>query len=219
MTAAACAWLRARGVKVCQAFAAADEADGMAPLERAGFRHVTQLAFLRREVDRARDAAVWPPHEAPLTLCSYKPGCAELYAQTLLATHTASLDCSELNEPRTTAELLDGFREPDPIPARWYRALALDARDARTAVGVLVFDDGARPAEREISYLGVVPTARGQGYGSWLIRLAIAVAAKEGDDALTLSVDVRNTPAMKLYARHGFTEYERRGVWLATWPA
>jgi mycothiol synthase len=32
---------------------------------------------------------------------------------------------------------------------------------------------------------------------------------------LTVSVDARNEPAMKLYARHGFTEYDRREVWLA----
>src|SRR5947207_2316871 len=37
VTRAACEWLRACGVKVCQAFASASEALDMAPLERSGF--------------------------------------------------------------------------------------------------------------------------------------------------------------------------------------
>ncbi len=219
VTAAACAWLRERGVKVCQAFAAADEVGAMAPLERAGFRHITRLAFMRREVNREHDGAVWQPLAAPLALCSYKPGSVQLFTRSLASTHEASLDCPELNGARTTEEVLDGFRQPDPVPAKWYRVLALDAHDGKTAVGVLVFDNGREPAAREIAYLGVVPGSRGRGFGDWLIRFAIGVAVAEGDETLSVSVDVRNAPAMKLYARHGFVEYDRREVWLATWPA
>ena len=219
VTVAACAWLRERRVKVCQAFAAASERDEMAPLERCGFRHATQLVFLRREVDRERDQAVWQPLQSPLTLCSYKPGSAQPFAQTLVMTHEASLDCPELNEPRTTAELLDGFRQPEPTPARWYRVLATDVPHVSAAVGVLMFDDGPEPTDREISYVGIVPGARRRGYADQLIRFAIWVTYAQGDRALTVSVDARNEPAMKLYARHGFVEYDRREVWLASWSA
>ncbi len=219
VTAAACAWLRERSVKVCQAFAAADEIGAMAPLERYGFRHVTQLVFLRREVDRARDTIAWQPRESPVFLSSYKPGNAKLFAETLVATHEASLDCPELNEARTHADILDGFSQPHPTPEKWYRVLVHEACNpfAKPAAGVLVFDDGPEPDTRGISYLGVVPACRGRGYGDWLIRFAVQTASAAGD-ALTLSVDVRNTPAMKLYARHGFVAYDRREAWLATWP-
>ena len=36
-----------------------------------------------------------------------------------------------------------------------------------------------------------------------------------GYTTVTLSVDVRNASAMKLYVRYGFVEYDRREVWLA----
>ena len=49
------------------------------------------------------------------------------------------------------------------------------------------------------------------------MRAAITIAAA-ADERLTVSVDVRNTPATALYARHGFVEYDRRAVWLAAWP-
>src|SRR5262245_39124059 len=39
LVSAACGWLRSRGVKVCQVFAA--DADDLAALERHAFRHVT----------------------------------------------------------------------------------------------------------------------------------------------------------------------------------
>ncbi len=220
VTSAACAWLRERGVKVCQAFAGADEVRDMAPLERYGFRHVTQLAFLRREIDRTHDGIAWQPHESPVFLASPTSRNASLFAEALIATYEASLDCPELNATRTRVDILDGFSEPHPTPDKWCRVLVHETRDrsAKAAVGVLVLDDGEAPDSRSISYLGVVPGCRGRGYGDWLIRFAARVASEAGE-ALTLSVDVRNSPAMKLYARHGFIEYDRREAWLATWPA
>src|SRR5882672_1277881 len=43
LAGAACDWLRARGVKVCQVFAPADDIPAMAAMERRGFRRLTQL--------------------------------------------------------------------------------------------------------------------------------------------------------------------------------
>lgn len=215
VTAAAVAWLRERGVKVCQAFAAAGEAADMAPLERAGFTHTTQLLFLRREIDRPRDEPLWEPFVGPLVFHPHAPETAQAFAQTLVATHAASLDCPELNVPRTTQDVLDGFREPNPLPKKWLRTL-VTAEGLWTAAGVVALDDSSDPAAREIAYLGIIPTFRGRGYGDWLLRFAISVAAAHDETALTVSVDARNAPAMHLYTRRGFVEYDRREVWLLT---
>ena len=37
--------------------------------------------------------------------------------------------------------------------------------------------------------------------------------------AVTLSVDARNDPALRLYHRHGFRMLDRKDVYLALWPA
>lgn len=205
---AACEWLRARGVKVCQAFADRDELARMGPLERAGFRYVTQLVFMRRPVrthDRL-ETSHWLDGE------HYLPAMREEFAATLLQTHDGTLDCPELNAYRTPAELVAGFDLPGGASA-WHFL----ARAGTAPVGLVLLN----PVERslELAYLGVVPEARGRGYGAGLVRRALHLAAGADFETVSLSVDVRNTPAVRLYTKCGFTEYERRGVWLATWPA
>ena len=78
--------------------------------------------------------------------------------------------------------------------------------------------DAAGELSTELTYIGVVPGARGRGFGADLLNYAMAAAGLEGVAVLNVSVDARNTPAMRLYARHKFAEYDRRGVWLAAWP-
>jgi ribosomal protein S18 acetylase RimI-like enzyme len=208
VAASACEWLRDRGTKVCQAFVTADDTADLAPLERHGFWRVTELASSRRAVGTSFDTpappARWRPWDA-------EPTCAQL--ELLLATHQDTLDCPELNHARTAEEILAGFRPGRDSRSTWWSAL--DETDR--LVGVVQFDGTASDA-LEVSYLGLVPSARGRGLAGALIRFADRVAATGGYRTLNVSVDVRNTPAMKLYARHGFIEYDRRAVWLAVWP-
>ncbi|MDY3551060.1 GNAT family N-acetyltransferase [Gemmata sp. JC717] len=213
VASAACVWLRGRGVRVCQAFALANELHLMNSLERVGFRYTTQLAFLRRETaGGARD------EHGPRVSCEPVPlsdsPLSVQVREVLLATHRATLDCPELNAPRTADEIVAGF---EVAPNRECRLVYHEGR----CVGVLLLDlldtdSGARDAE--LSYLGIVPEARGHGLGRAALAFALGTLSDAGAGALSLSVDMRNTPAARLYARLGFAEYERRGVWLATWP-
>jgi|SRR5579883_1508052 len=208
VTTAACEWLRGRGVKVCQAFAPASEMASMAPLERAGFQHVTQLVFMRHEVDRQRDE-LRPEDWLDRTL--YLPAFRDEFAKTLLATHENTLDCPELNGGRTDEEIVAGFDLPDRSTATaWHFLAKLDGQP----VGLVMMNPGAETLE--LSYLGIVPAARGRGIGDKLMRLVLGAGCTIFK-TITLSVDARNTPAMKLYARHGFFEYERREVWINSW--
>ncbi len=205
VTVAACAWLRERCVKVCQAFAAASEREEMAPLERCGFRHATQLVFLRGDLS---------PECEPTRLLSFapaRPPFSEEFAATLLATHAGTLDCPELNATRTPAEVLDGFTASPAV--QWHLASLSGER-----VGVVVLEYAKDYGAAALTYLGVVPAARGRKLGAELLTFAVGEAVAARLLALNVSVDARNAPAMKLYARHGFVEYDRREVWLASWP-
>ncbi len=55
-----------------------------------------------------------------------------------------------------------------------------------------------------VQYLGVVPSARGRGYGRWLAEEAVRRAATQGAPELTLEVDRENTPALGAYRAAGF---------------
>jgi ribosomal protein S18 acetylase RimI-like enzyme len=202
-TLAACAWLRGRGVKVCQAFAPASESAEMAPLERRGFRHTTQLALLRSDLPAARE----PPR---LSLTAPRALAAN-FAATLIATNEGTLDCPELNAPRTAAEILAGFTSSGATA--WHLASL-----SGEPVGVVLIEYAKDPEAAELTYLGIAPAFRGRGLGAELLKFATSEAAGARLAELKVSVDARNAPAMKLYAAHGFAEYDRREVWLASWP-
>jgi ribosomal protein S18 acetylase RimI-like enzyme len=205
LAATACDWLRASGVKVCQAFASAGQAADLAPLERAGFRHVTQLVFMRRAV--GSDAP--PESRPPVTFVRESPPFSEAFRAALLATQEGTLDCPELNGTRTEEELLAGFAHPGAHYA------AFDPAAPETPVGVVMLAVGDEPGAVELTYLGVVPAARGRGHGDGLLAFALADAGRSGAAVLTLFVDARNEPALRLYRRRGFVETDRREVWLA----
>jgi ribosomal protein S18 acetylase RimI-like enzyme len=202
-TRAACEWLRGRGVKVCQAFAPASEAAEMAPLERGGFCHTTQLALLQSDLSTACEPSrlSFAAHRLP----------SDEFAATLIATHEGTLDCPELNAPRTAEEVLAGFTSSGA--ADWHLA-TLDGKP----VGVALIEYVKDFETAELTYLGVVPVLRGRGLGAELLRFALCEASGARLAELKVSVDARNAPAMRLYAAHGFAEYDRREVWLASWP-
>lgn len=195
---AACEWLRAGGVKVCQAFAPADA------LLRNGFRHVTQLVFLRRAIDPDRDRmspAEW------LDGTRYHPELRERFVEALLATQAGTLDCPELDLARTPEEVVAGFDLPDGF-SPWHFRAYIDGR----AAGLTLTEPGG--GGLELTYVGVVPDARGRGLGGRLLRRILHEAACAGFGTVELSVDVRNEPALRLYRRHGFAETDRREVLL-----
>jgi len=203
VTDAACEWLRGRGVKVCQAFAAAGEAAAMLPLEHAGFRRTTQLVFMRSDSPTGLDPV------QPLTFTTDEPPFSAEFATTLLATHEGTLDCPELNATRTPAEVLAGFA---PTPgSEWYLA-----SQGGECVGVVALQQATGFDSIDLAYLGVVPGARGRGLGAELLAFAVNEGCAARRFALTVSVDARNAPAVRLYERHGFAEYDRRAVWLLT---
>lgn len=206
---AACGWLRNRGVKVCQAFAAACELPAFAPLARHGFRHITQVLHLRCEnvgLHDVRDAT-----DLPIAMQRYRPPLRGRFREVLLATYDGSCDCPELNGTRTPDEMLAAFGEREP--PHWFLA-----EERGTPLGVLMLDSSSEPRTLEIAYLGLLPAARGRGFGDALVRSALQSAHDSGIRSLTLSVDVRNEPALRLYRRHGFTERDRQEVFLAAWP-
>ena len=115
--------------------------------------------------------------------------------------------------------------ENHPTPeevARWVEAgelyLALD-EDGETA-GVTVLNHDAVDAYHEAAWtveaephevlvvhaLGVVPERLGTGVSQFLVDASLQVAREQGCKAVRLDTYVENTPARKLYERHGFID-------------
>jgi ribosomal protein S18 acetylase RimI-like enzyme len=225
--------LRRGGTKLAQAFLAFDAP--AAALERHGFRRVTEVWYLRRdlrtppqsgdarntaEADPNSDRLEWYVPPSPFrkgggglsrrfNLISYENCNPGAFQQTLMHTYTGSLDAPELNGVRTADETIASLQAGAPDLERWWLAES----DGRP-VGVLLLADGLDAQAWEISYVGVVPEARGKGIGQAILERAIDFATSAGRTALTLIVDARNRPALALYNALGFRKYETRQVYL-----
>jgi len=152
---------------------------------------------LRVNVGRVFDPPTLPP------CCRWIKYSADVhaqFAQTVLASYRDSLDCPALNGLRHIDDVLDGHKASGVFdPKHWYLLL-----EEERPVGVLLLASSGREAGiMELVYLGLPPEARGRKLGELLVRQAMAVVAAEGHQRLSLAVDARNIPALKVYYRHG----------------
>jgi hypothetical protein len=122
-----------------------------------------------------------------------------LFAQTIFRTYQQSLDCPSLNGLRDMEDVLAGHKSSGEFDPRLW-GLLCEGDEPR---GVLLLAR-MQPAEAlELVYLGLTPDARGRGIGDLLMGQAMSVASAERAGRLSLAVDSGNTPALKLYYRHG----------------
>jgi len=87
-----------------------------------------------------------------------------------------------------------------PIGASWFRLFPA----AKPGYG---FVDAATP---ELA-IAVVPSARGKGVGALLLDALLVRARDGGHEAISLSVDSKNSGAIDLYERHGFAPVRETG--------
>jgi ribosomal protein S18 acetylase RimI-like enzyme len=207
----AVSWMRQRGAKLAQCLLAPDETHLAEPLLRNGFAHVTALWYMQHDLARVPGPSGVGPHlwHVPYSRLSSP---AEFH-RALLRTYEGTEDCPEITGVRTVEEVIEGHRSQGKYdPGRWWLALA----DGRP-VGVLLLCEVPEWAAWDVAYVGVVPEARGRGYGRALMHKALAEARADGVPRLTLSVDARNRPAWRLYTELGFEPQDRREVFLAIW--
>jgi putative acetyltransferase len=179
-------------VKVVQAFLDSAEADRANSLVRAGFQKVTRVLEMRRASE------LRPPDKSRLSLIPYRDADAPTFQDILVRSHEDSLDCSELNGVRTPDEILAGYCDCAPDQDEWFLA-----RQDGIDVGVLI------RSKSNLTFVGVVPGYRRKGIGRKLIEHAIAISPE-----LSLIVDERNTPAIRLYSSLDFEQTGARDVYL-----
>jgi ribosomal protein S18 acetylase RimI-like enzyme len=202
--------LRGQGAKLGQALLVPDDAPLAAPLLRHGFRHITNLWYMRHKLGRL-------PRERPRAAClafeAYRECDPLAFRETLWRTCEGTLDCPEVNGVRTIEEIVVGHQAQGTFdPDRWWLV-----REYASPVGVVLLTDVPAGHGWDVAYLGVVPEARRRGIGRDMTVRALREAAKAKQTQLTLAVDARNQPAWKLYRGLGFEPYDQRQVYLAVW--
>jgi mycothiol synthase len=205
-----CSWLRRLGVKLAQCLVVPNEKYLAETLLRNGFTHITNLDYLRHELHIPQK---WRQAENRYTYKTYAQCNHALFHKVLLQTYVDTLDCPEVNGVREIQEIIEGHRSQGLFdPERWWLAF-----DASVPIGVILLTEVLDWNGWDLSYLGVVPAYRRQGAGREFTRKALLEASQANAGQLTLALDVRNTPASRLYRSMGFTFFDEREVYLAIW--
>lgn len=199
---------KVRKIKILEALLESDAHDAARSLEGAGFRYLTRLVYLSRQIPgqqvdvKVADDVQW---------LSYTAEREELFCRALDASYAESLDCPELTGLRTAEEILAGHRASGLFdPAHWW----VVTRESQP-VGVLLLCGVPGRAALEIAYIGVAQPVRGTGVANALVQRAIEAVRSVNAVTLTLAVDRRNLPARRLYQRWFFRPVAMRDAWVA----
>ncbi len=198
--------LPSQGVKLAQALLETDSGADAEVLRNAGFQHASNLLYLVS----LRGSFPTSRSPEPLEFIAYSPRDHLRLANVVEQTYTGSLDCPQLDRARDIEDVLAGYRATGVFdPARWM-IVVHQGRD----VGCLLLADYPPSNQWELVYMGVVPEARGRGFGVSIIRHAQWLAREAGRQRVVLAVDAANSPAIAVYASAGFVTWDHRSVFL-----
>jgi mycothiol synthase len=188
-----------------------DQEEQSRELAENGFPQLTDLVFMNRSVslatevsDRSKlpDSEVWTSE--PFDEASNGADFAKLVEQT----YESTCDCPELNGSRDGWESLESHRQSGLHSPELWRLFLHEGQPA----GLLLLTEHPPEAVWEVVYFGVAPQFRGMGFGKRVLEAGIGLAQKSGILEIVLAVDVRNSPAMRLYEQLKFAQFDRRIV-------
>ncbi len=175
-------------------------------LKIAGFSYLADLIYMVCGEERLAATAL--PDE--LEFEPYRETQHARLAQLVLATYVETQDCPELNGVRQIEDVLAGYRATGCFqPELW-----AFARHQGQDVGCVLLADHPQAEQVELVYMGLLPEARGQGFGRQIAQYSQAKAYGLGRRRLILAVDGRNEPALRAYQAGGFLPWDRRSVFL-----
>jgi mycothiol synthase len=197
----------AGGPALAQGMTDAEDRLAGLPFQQAGFQDLAVLACMER-MNRRNPAVPELPQGISLEPVTDD---AELM-RVLRATYEQTLDCPGLAELRRDEDILDGHRRGQPHdPDLW----TLMRRDGQ-AIGAALLQSSIDGERIELAYLGLAKSARGKGLGAILLDAALQRGASRPQRLISLAVDERNDPALRLYRSRGFRTTVRRRAFART---
>jgi len=179
-------------------------------LEAGQFRKLADLAYL------VADGNFFPP-QAPTSDLEFVPSAIDnplRFGNLLTRTYQGSLDCPALNGVRDEADTLEGYASQGTDASIHWFFIQNKGED----VGALILAEHDGGERWELVYMGIVPEARGQGFGWQIVQFALWQAGSSGAQQLVLAVDETNRYALAMYRRAGFIGWDRRTVYARLQP-
>lgn len=208
--------LHAAGRRFAQGLVA-DDADGVV-LRSAGFQRLTQLVYLVLQGKEFAAAARSTAGSIGLHIenadkpsASARDAFERCFEEVVASSYIGTMDCPELNGIRSTSDTLEGYRLTGRYDPRLWLLAACDGEDVGGCAMTWHGEDDV-----ELLYYGVVPAARGRGFGESLLRAAVAAAHDAGAKRFITAVDQRNRPAIVQYCNLCFSAWAHRQVFVKT---
>jgi ribosomal protein S18 acetylase RimI-like enzyme len=193
-----CRFLAGRDVQLAQALSDPQDAGFQQAFVAEGFDRMAELYYLQVQPP---DPPTFPQPPPGTSWVSYDPSTHATFGRAIIDSYRDSLDCPALNGRRDVEDIIAGHKASGTFdPALWF-VLRDDA--STDPLGVLLLGQSLRGDSAELVYLGLSPAARGRKLGELMMRQALAAVASRQLARLSLAVDALNTPALKLYYRHG----------------
>jgi ribosomal protein S18 acetylase RimI-like enzyme len=199
LVAAATLHAQRREIRLLQSLVAPGDRRLVETLRRLGWTQVADLQYMEASTDNAADARS-PPAPAAGEWRTYDESTHGDFARLIEATYTSSMDCPALAGMREIDDIIAGHRAAALFRPGGWRMLC--ERDQ--PVGCILIGENPLQPAAELIYMGVHPLRRGRGLGSVLLRDGFDAARRDGLTQISLAVDMKNAPALRLYERFGF---------------
>eukprot|EP00913_Durusdinium_trenchii_P028389 g26617.t1 len=174
-------------------------------LVRNGFFHLADLDYLTRPLSEPLP----PTPERAFETIAFEPGKnLDRFADVIERTYIGSLDCPGLDGIRSGSDSISSHSATGVfMPENW-----TIFRDEGRDVGVLILADHPDQDAWEVVYMGILPQARGRGYGKAMLLRGLHAARESARGSVVLAVDSRNRFARRVYDELGFEPIEVRSV-------
>jgi mycothiol synthase len=198
-----CDYFKHREVHLAQVLFEPEHAQARQLFSDLGFTQVAELIYLQGYVPRTAKS---PPLLENMRFLAYSAENHRLFADGILRSYRDSLDCPALSGLRDIEDIIAGHRATgDHVPEMWQ--LLVEDDEPR---GVLLLSRIPHSDAVELVYLGLSVEARGNGLGTVLMQQAMHLIVADHRRSLTLAVDSKNEPALRLYFRHGMQRIAAR---------
>ena len=140
----------------------------------------------------------------------YREADRERWASVLAKCGVRTLDYPQFDAMLDAHDLLDVYAATGDSGTELWRMVECEQQ----AVGCVMVSAHRRRGCCELTYMGLVPAARGRRWGLELVRQAISLCGGTHSAHLVAAVDSGNDPAIAIYSRSGFVVTDRQEVFL-----
>ena len=101
----------------------------------------------------------------------------------------------------------------DPVLISGPECISIGFIDGRPTA-LVVAQVNSRTLWSRISYMGLIPEARGQGFGKWIHRRGFTMLKEQGGDLYHGGTNSQNEAMIRLFENHGCRPYHRMQEWI-----